>query len=132
MKGVKGEVRYKKNQGPSQAQQEAKLPISYLYIFAQKRCDFLQCPQYVYKNHIRTVSSQGPFLYYVSKRTEWVGSEKWQFLLTFSTIYAEVEWEPRPIERRLDSTLFLLQSYFRLGHSLLKIHNYFSKYQKKN
>ena len=28
MKGVKGEVRYKKKSGPSQAQQEAKLPIS--------------------------------------------------------------------------------------------------------
>ena len=39
--------------------------------------------------------------------------------------------DPRPIERRQDSTLFLLQSYFRLGRSLFKIHNYFSKYQKK-
>ena len=37
---------------------------------------------------------------------------------------------PRPIERPMDSTLFLLQSYFRLGRSLFKIHNYFSKYQK--
>ena len=41
------------------------------------------------------------------------------------------DWSPRPIERRQDSTLFLLQSYFRLGRSLFKIHNYFSKYQKK-
>ena len=24
--------------------------------------------------------------------TRWVGSEKWQFLLTFSTIYADVGW----------------------------------------
>ena len=31
-----------------------------------------------------------PSLYYVSKVTWWVGSEKWQFLLTFSTIYADV------------------------------------------
>ena len=29
-------------------------------------------------------------LYYVSKDTGWVGLEKWQFLLTFSTIYADV------------------------------------------
>ena len=33
----------------------------------------------------------GPSLYYVSKVTGWVGSEKWQFLLTLSTIYADVE-----------------------------------------
>ena len=32
----------------------------------------------------------GPSLYYVSPGTGWVGSEKWQFLLTFSTIYADV------------------------------------------
>ena len=36
--------------------------------------------------------AMGPSLYYVSKGTGWVGSEKWQFLLTFSTIDAEVEW----------------------------------------
>ena len=30
--------------------------------------------------------------YYVSKGTGWVGSEKWQFLLMFSTIYADVGW----------------------------------------
>ena len=34
--------------------------------------------------------SQGPFLYYFSKRTEWVWSEKGQFLLTFSTIIADL------------------------------------------
>ena len=33
-----------------------------------------------------------PSLYYVSKGTGWVGSEKLQFLITFSTIYAEVGW----------------------------------------
>ena len=43
-----------------------------------------------------------------------------------------VTHKPRPIERRLDSTLFLLQSYFRLGRSLIKIHNHFSRYQKEN
>ena len=32
----------------------------------------------------------GPSLYYISKGTGWVGLEKWQFLLTFSTIYADV------------------------------------------
>ena len=32
------------------------------------------------------------FLYYVSKGTGWVGSEKWQFLLTFSTVYADIGW----------------------------------------
>ena len=31
-----------------------------------------------------------PSLYYVNKETEWVGSEKWQFFLIFSTIYADV------------------------------------------
>ena len=31
-------------------------------------------------------------LYYVSKGTGSVGSEKWQFSLTFSNIYADVEW----------------------------------------
>ena len=35
---------------------------------------------------------KGPSLYYVSKGTGWVGSEKWQFLLMFSTIYADVGW----------------------------------------
>ena len=34
----------------------------------------------------------GPSLYYVSKETWWVGSEKLQFLLTFSTIYADEGW----------------------------------------
>ena len=34
----------------------------------------------------------GPSLYYVSKGTGWVGSEKWQFLMRFSTIYAGVGW----------------------------------------
>ena len=36
----------------------------------------------------------GPSLYYVSKGTGWVwiGSEKWKFLLTFNTIYVDVEW----------------------------------------
>ena len=33
-----------------------------------------------------------PSLYYVRKGTGWVGSEKWHLLLTFSTIYAGVEW----------------------------------------
>ena len=35
---------------------------------------------------------KGPSLYYVSKGTGWVGSEKWQFLMMFSTIYADVGW----------------------------------------
>ena len=30
-------------------------------------------------------NARGPSLYYVSKVTGWVGSDKWQFLLTFST-----------------------------------------------
>ena len=34
---------------------------------------------------------RGPLLYYVSKGTGWVGSEKRQFLLMFSTFYADVE-----------------------------------------
>ena len=34
-------------------------------------------------------------LYYVSKETGWVGSEKQQFLLTYTTIYADVEWVDR-------------------------------------
>ena len=38
---------------------------------------------------------KGPSLYYVSKRTGWLGSEKWQFLLTFSTIYADEGWVGR-------------------------------------
>ena len=33
---------------------------------------------------------RGPSLYYVSKGTGWVGSEKWQFLLTFSTINSDI------------------------------------------
>ena len=33
---------------------------------------------------------KGPSLYYVSKGTGWVGSEKCQFLLTFSFIYADL------------------------------------------
>ena len=36
--------------------------------------------------------TKGPFLFYGSKGTGWVGSEKWHFLLTFSTIYADVGW----------------------------------------
>ena len=35
---------------------------------------------------------RGPSLHYVGKRTGWVRSEKWQYLLTFSTIYADVGW----------------------------------------
>ena len=35
---------------------------------------------------------KGPSLYYVRKGTGWVESEKWQFLLTFSTNYAGVGW----------------------------------------
>ena len=31
-------------------------------------------------------------LYYVSKETGWVGSQKLRFLLTFSTIYADKAW----------------------------------------
>ena len=38
---------------------------------------------------------RGSSLYYVSKGTGWVESEKWQFLLMFSTIYAEVGWMVR-------------------------------------
>ena len=37
----------------------------------------------------------GPSLYYISKGTGQECSEKWQFMLTFSTIYADVgqgEW----------------------------------------
>ena len=34
----------------------------------------------------------GPSLYYVSKGTGWVGLEKWQFLLMFSTIYDDIGW----------------------------------------
>ena len=34
----------------------------------------------------------GPSLYYVSKGTEWVGSEKWLCLLMLSTIYAGLGW----------------------------------------
>ena len=34
----------------------------------------------------------GPSLYYVSNGTGWVGFEKWQFLLTFSTFNADVGW----------------------------------------
>ena len=33
-----------------------------------------------------------PSLYYDSKETGWVRSEKWQFLLTFSTVYADEGW----------------------------------------
>ena len=33
---------------------------------------------------------KGPSLYYVRKETWWVGSEKWQFLLIISTIYADI------------------------------------------
>ena len=33
---------------------------------------------------------KGPSLYYVSKG--WMRSKNWQFLLTFSTIYADVGW----------------------------------------
>ena len=35
---------------------------------------------------------RGPFLYYVSKGTGWVGSEKWKFSPTFSAIYADEGW----------------------------------------
>ena len=40
----------------------------------------------------RKKAGKGPSLYYVSKETGWVGSEKLQFLLMFSTIYADVGW----------------------------------------
>ena len=33
---------------------------------------------------------KGTSLYDISKETGWVGSEKWQFLLTFSFIYADL------------------------------------------
>ena len=36
-----------------------------------------------------------PSLYYVSKGTGWVRSEKRQFLLKFSTIYADIGWVGR-------------------------------------
>ena len=42
--------------------------------------------------YIFWIFDRGPSLYYVSKGTGWVGSEKWHFLLTFSTIYADVGW----------------------------------------
>ena len=35
---------------------------------------------------------RGPSLYYVSKRTGWVESEKWQSLLTTSIIYSDIGW----------------------------------------
>ena len=38
------------------------------------------------------IFSKGPSLNYFSKVTGWVRTEKWQFLLTFSTIYANVGW----------------------------------------
>ena len=31
-------------------------------------------------------------MYYGSKETGWVGSEKLQFMLTISTIYADIGW----------------------------------------
>ena len=37
----------------------------------------------------------GTSLYYVSKETGWVGSEKLQFLLMFRTIYADEGWAGR-------------------------------------
>ena len=40
----------------------------------------------------RKKAGKGPSLYYVSKETGWVGSEKGQLLLTFSTIHASVGW----------------------------------------
>ena len=45
-----------------------------------------------FSNYYCAFLSTGPFLYYVSKGTGWVGSEKWQFLLTYNTIYADVGW----------------------------------------
>ena len=41
---------------------------------------------------VRSDLTRGPSLCYVSKWTGWVGSERWQFLLTFSSIYADVGW----------------------------------------
>ena len=35
---------------------------------------------------------RGPSIYYVSKRTGWVGSENGYSLLKFSTIYADEGW----------------------------------------
>ena len=46
-------------------------------------------PAYLFKSCLRTIPIS---LYYVSKGTGWVESEKWQFLLTVSTIYADVGW----------------------------------------
>lgn len=45
-----------------------------------------------FSNCYYALLSTGPSLHYVSKGTGWMGSEKWQFLLTFFTIYADVEW----------------------------------------
>ena len=42
--------------------------------------------------HSHFVYGKGPTLYYFSKGTGWVESEKWQFLLTFSTNYADGGW----------------------------------------
>ena len=33
-----------------------------------------------------------PSIHYVDKGTGWVGSENWYFLLTFSTISADIGW----------------------------------------
>ena len=38
------------------------------------------------------IVTKEPSLYYISKRTDWVGSEKWYLLLMFSPIYADVGW----------------------------------------
>ena len=58
----------------------------------------------------KTSIARGPSLYYVSKETGWVRSEKWQFLLTFSTIYADEGW----VDGRVRKSKNLL-TYYRDG-----------------
>jgi hypothetical protein len=53
----------------------------------------MHCPRLTGNNYLIYQSSHvGSSLYYVSKGTGWVGSENWQSLLTFITIYADAGW----------------------------------------
>ena len=50
------------------------------------------------------LDSLGTIPILVSKGTGWVGSEKWQFLMRFSTIYAGVGWlgESEKVQKHAD------------------------------
>ena len=82
------------------SQEIRRLLIIFLYMvrnlnsnWAVFKSNWKMCPCRVLVSFVTRSLFKGPSIYYDSKRRGWVGwCKKWQFLLTFSTICADVGW----------------------------------------